>query len=554
MATELSEQSQRAYGSFFKTFVPYSLDFNYGILNHLLRFRDIALGLKDRPQNFKAISGLDVPGDKPFTPQEYLSGLVGDGVSVLDYDQNFAEVTAAKLITQLTSNGASEPKDNVIYIGDNEGNIVACLTLKDNWINFVRVEDSLGLPKLVNTVFTPDTIMYEKPIEERYPKGIEGLASYLRELDLKVLTVMQDDLNDNFDRQIKMEELYLDDIETATKASSKVRKMCELASQEFVLPSLAFRENSNGLSIKDEDMILEGNCVEMSCATAMNSLGGIDGRYVLPRIRKAPKIDAMKNDDLTKVLRNIDPLSHQSLASRLFGNEHLAPVYGVDIQNVELCESGNIVSVPGHAFFARQEGEVQNVYDLATGFVGELSDYRKFLRLLNLPPVLLRETEVTGYSAERTDFMRSIRDMYSLPEVVELAGEIYKEQSAKQGYANEYLSWNASVAQLAKTIPGKIPYIDLEDALGSNAEITAESLRKVLENTDIGFVCFNKKSEMVGTETLNIVFKSGDNLFLADGPKPNAFRMVDFDSQIFDMANNTLEFITDTSRDPGLTL
>ena len=554
MATELSEQSQRAYDSFFKTFVPYSLDFNYGILNHLLRFRDIALGLKDRPQNYKAISGLEVPGDKPFTPQEYLDRLVGEGISILDFDQSLAESTAAKLLSQLTSNGASEPKDNVIYIGDNEGNMVACLTLKDDWINFVRIEDSLGLPKLVNTVFTPDTIMYDKPIEQRYPKGIEGLASYLREMDFKVLTVMQDDLNDNFDRQIKMEEQYLEDIETATKAGSKVRKMCELASQEFVLPSLAFRENSNGLSIKDEDMILEGNCVEMSCATAMNSLGGIDGRYVLPRIRKAPKFDAMKNDDLTKVMRSIDPLSHQSLASRLFGNEHQAPGYGIDILDVELCEAGNIVSVPGHAFYARQEGEVQNVYDLATGFVGELSDYRNFLRLFNLPTVLLRETEVTEYSAERTEFMRSIRDMYYLPEIVELASEIYKKQSAENGYANEYLSWNASVAQMAKTIPGKIPYIDLEVVLGDSAEITAESLRKVLENTDIGFVCFNKKNAMVGTETLNIVFKSGDDLFLADGPKPNAFRMVDFDSQIYDMANNTLEFITDTSRDSGLSL
>lgn len=310
-----------------------------------------------------------------------------------------------------------------------------------------------------------------------------------------------------------------------------VQTMCLMMTQSWVEPN--FEGTYNGLTraempdLLGEDRFSKGNCVECSVVLGINFHGGIEGRLVPPRLRIVPSYKALCLDPPRINLQDLDPLSEQTLPSRVFGTE--TPVVPrTSINECGITEDGAVVTIPGHAFFVRLSESGLDVYDTAMGFAGPWDVYESFMAYTGQVCEVTSVCYAKAFDRDRVAFPRLCRDLYRDPAVEQLAIEYYSSLDRRyrdDGLVSLYGKWNLAlgaspdkIAQAFQIEYSAVQDIDCPDP-DLHPELGWEHVQDLLAPQERGFVCLEVREHSVNTFIGNlIVFKQDETYFVSCHP------------------------------------
>lgn len=507
----------RGYDEFFQVLVPFSLDKEFGELNHLILFRDNAYGVKNRPCEYKVLDGVEevrtgtLPED--YSASQHLEKVVAGTFQPHAFTpQELAEFVISR--AQQSADGTA-----VIFVKSaNTTGVNMALSYSDGTLSVTAPGYSTYNPNWETISsqceFAPDGTVTS--VGQNVERRVELMLDEIADSSHQIMV-----MTDSGIAQTDITHPSIDGIRERTLASPLAQKMCLMLTTDFVLPSL---ENDGNIPTPEElenlmgpGLSTLGNCIEVATSIGLNSMGGVGGKLVNPRLRILPTHQALTNDPAIMLLWNLDPLHHQSLESRVFGNQTELSGQGTEIEEVEIRETGSIISTYGHTFYARRDGGI-DVYDPALHFAGELAEYQSLLYVAKCNPHVRDISHVTPFSQERTDFHRACRASFRDPEVEKLTCRTYDAlpPDAKTMHSL-YQCWNSALVQFPEKIAASMRVAEFAHPVASPKKIVGvATIEEMFSTIDSGFVCLERT--IVGSAPSSvIVFKDGDNVFVADG-------------------------------------
>ena len=151
-------------------------------------------------------------------------------------------------------------------------------------------------------------------------------------------------------------------------------------------------------------------------------------------------------------LDGLDPLSEQSLPSRLFGTP-IVIKEKASLEDLGISETGTLVQVMGHMFLAVKDDDSIGIYDTTMGFCGPSNLYLNFCNSERLSTNIGSVTQVRLIDRQRSDFHDRCREPFRNRDVYERTIQIFTARADDSRDIHRlYSAWNQAVGEDPKLI------------------------------------------------------------------------------------------------------
>ncbi len=524
------ERLRKGYEGILRCYVPYALDPRFGALDGLIAFHDKITGVEKRPKPYRIIDGIEIIDEnhqvQSYNPTQHLELIANRSFEQL------GTLSFLELAQKIIADADQHPQGrSVFFLKHQDSDEIKCaigyskgkLSVKSFHKGFgqelwesaeiqCRIDQDA---RLIIDTQSDEFSVFLKALSSVSNTKVESLGDNLENLEI---------LSADIGIETQLQNDFTKGIAQKTLASSKGSHLCLMNTQEWVLAALDYRNNVLGTDkireLAGPDRYEEGNCVEISTAIGLNFTGGVRGRFVGPRMRLMPTEDALKASSIKHLLMKSDPLHNQSIPSRVFENKNDDFAYGAPLSNIRdmVDESGAVVSVFGHTFFAvKHEGEI-DIYDLSLGYVGDLGAYEKFLYNAGSAPILRSVVQVQQYSQEATDFYRKCREPFMDPEVIDLAEKTFLSFDAEKKTAvGLYDAWKHSLCMYPEKIAASFGGQHKPAKEIAQFDLDNRVVADILREQESGFMIFERS---FGEDTNKIKFAvmfEGERAFSVSG-------------------------------------